>query len=479
MASAPGKTILFGEHSVVYGKMAIATAVNLRSYALLYPVSQTSSDADAPADHVTIAMPDVALRLSIPCDALQPFVTATAGRGAPRNLEQRDALAALVEEHHQRAHGAKLHETQLAASLAALHLVTAICPLDRVPPLMLLLRSQIPIGSGLGSSASLSVAMAGALLKGFGAIAGGSESSDGGKQAQSPQRSPKRARTTSGSGTSPATTRSNPDTKAALDLINAWALAAERVIHGTPSGVDNTVVTFGGALAYTKGDGMETLTGFDAFEFLLVDSKVQKNTMVQVGKVKARRDAMPAVINPVLDAMDALARAGRQTLIAGSGASEAKGEGAASLNDLIRVNQSLLAAIDVSHPTLEQIIATAAKHGLAAKLTGAGGGGCVLTYLDPALDDAAVPETLRGELEAAGFATFRTQVGGQGVALHALPSIPSTATGSSPTKKRKRGDNELEQSDPAAIARWLTKADADAIGATVGRGGAPCMELHQ
>ena len=50
---------------------------------------------------------------------------------------------------------------------------------------------------------------------------------------------------------------------------------------------------------------------------------------------------------------------------------------------MIDTNQGLLCALGVSHPSLDRAVSIAAKHGLHAKLTGAGGGGCAFALLDP------------------------------------------------------------------------------------------------
>lgn len=80
------------------------------------------------------------------------------------------------------------------------------------------LRSAIPIGAGLGSSASLSVCLAAALLT-------------LGNQIPRPP---------------------HIETKDVLKVINEWAYLGEKCIHGSPSGVDNTVATFGGGVVFRK-----------------------------------------------------------------------------------------------------------------------------------------------------------------------------------------------------------------------------------
>jgi mevalonate kinase len=85
-------------------------------------------------------------------------------------------------------------------------------------------RSTLPVGAGLGSSASYSVCLATALLQSNGYL----------------------------SGLEAAEQR---------ELINQWAFQAEKVIHGNPSGIDNTVSTLGGAVMFKKGEKIEPLPG--------------------------------------------------------------------------------------------------------------------------------------------------------------------------------------------------------------------------
>ena len=55
------------------------------------------------------------------------------------------------------------------------------------------------------------------------------------------------------------------------------------------------------------------------------------------------------------------------------------------LGELIEVNHSLLCALGVSHPSLNQISEISRKYGLHSKLTGAGGGGCAFTLIPPGM----------------------------------------------------------------------------------------------
>lgn len=86
------------------------------------------------------------------------------------------------------------------------------------------------------------------------------------------------------------------------------------------------------------------------------------------------------------------------------------------VQDLIKINQSLLCALGVSHPTLDQICSIAAKTGTYAKLTGAGGGGYAIVLLPPRLPQPRIT-TLQAELKANGYESTFALMGGAGVIL--------------------------------------------------------------
>jgi mevalonate kinase len=84
------------------------------------------------------------------------------------------------------------------------------------------------------------------------------------------------------------------------------------------------------------------------------------------------------------------------------------------VQELIDTNQGLLSSLGVSHPALDRITAIAAKHGLHAKLTGAGGGGFAFALITPDADAATVKQA-RMDMEQNGFECIEAHIGGSGV----------------------------------------------------------------
>lgn len=187
-------------------------------------------------------------------------------------------------------------------------------------------RSDLPIGRGMGSSAAIAVGLVRAR-----ALADGE----------------------------------------ALDLDTIWerAFAAERAFHGTPSGLDQAVACRGGLLRYLKGPPpvFEDLPCPD-WPLVVLDSGVAGDTRALVEGVRARRPG----IDPVLERIGALV-AQVQTSLTDLHA----------LGELLVDNHRLLQQIGVSTPTLDALVDLALEHGAyGAKLAGAGGGGVVLALTD-------------------------------------------------------------------------------------------------
>ncbi|KAI9026918.1 ribosomal protein S5 domain 2-type protein [Hyaloraphidium curvatum] len=368
LASAPGKVILFGEHGVVYGKPAIAVSIDLRTYGLF----ESSESTTTPV--VRLQLPDIGF------DAT--WDTASLASAAPRSGETSSSdpqpvsdemaaqLQALVPEPLRGAN-------QLPAAVAFLYLYCSLSTHRDNTSVSVVVRSALPVGAGLGSSASYSVVISAGLLCLFGAL---------------------------GSAQGPDIAQPDPAT------INGWAFMAEKVIHGNPSGIDNTLCTYGGAKMFTRGKAqVDDVPGFEASTFLITNTNVPKNTMLQVANVRKRRDELPDLVDPIIEAIGAVSTTCKSLFVSGASREEIQGR----LQLLVDMNHSLLSALGTSHPTLESVRSITARHGLASKLTGGGGGGCALTLVPDGTPQDLVDKVM-AEIRAQGFGCFEVSVGGPG-----------------------------------------------------------------
>ncbi|KAJ3024629.1 UNVERIFIED_CONTAM: hypothetical protein HDU68_007935, partial [Siphonaria sp. JEL0065] len=363
-AKAPAKVILFGEHSVVYpGKRALACALD---------VSTTVKVKSTPeATTFQITLPEVGIVDPLVLD-LAIFKDLDWQSGQKSIAMAQDSLliasldALLPQDIPKLAKRAVL-------SLLVLYLGIS----NGTPSISISASSEIPTGSGLGSSASFCVSLAASLLLHNDKI---------------------------------KPLKEGVGNDADLDLVNEWALCGETVLHGLVSGVDNTVVCFGGANIYVKGQPLKPIKGFPALRMLLTNTKIEKDTKKQVAIVTSRMQTLKPVTEKLVDAVDAIVGECCTVLKEHEEESIPLAAVSTKISTLIEMNQGILASLGVSHPSLESIVNITRKHGLSSKLTGAGGGGCALTLI-PDDFDAAVLKNVRKELEAEGFECFESLVG--------------------------------------------------------------------
>jgi len=279
------------------------------------------------------------------------------------------------------------------------------------PSLSLTVRSALPVGAGLGSSASFSSCTVTALLLLH--------------QRISLPPLPEPSRTPDEQARDPGHVHVSHQGRRALPLqvaeeVNHWAFVAEKILHGNPSGVDNSVAVYGGALAYTRPgfgrkSGMEGIQGFKSFRFLLTDSRVPRDTKKLVAGVAVKKLAEPAVVEHLLDSIQSISNEARRAL----GDPELPRDALLSaLGALIRENHAHLVALGVSHPILEAIrTQTAAEpYCLSTKLTGAGGGGCVVTLIPDDMKESVLRALIEA-LTGSGFQPYLTSVGGSGLGV--------------------------------------------------------------
>ncbi|XP_060579312.1 mevalonate kinase-like [Ruditapes philippinarum] len=382
--SAPGKVILHGEHAVVYGKSAIAASLNLRSYVQLVKTGDGRVGVDLPA---------VGLRHSWNVDDILKIIKQNNVDIQNPHKHQEDLVNCIKE-----TLCTDLMDTQLQASVAFLYLYISICSSGSCPPsINVKITSKLPVGAGLGSSASFSVCLVAALLLVQGHVSFPAQDEKGDTQWKDED----------------------------LELINKWAYEGERIMHGTPSGIDNSVATFGGAIKFQAGK-ITKLNNFPRLKILLSSTNVPRSTKVLVGNVRERYNRVPDVMQHVMDATEAVTHQCEKILE--TMATESQHEITSlytNLEELIDINQHLLQAMGVSHVTLDKICHVTSKYRLHSKLTGAGGGGCAFTLLRPEQEQSLVDDVIK-ELEMEGFNCFITDVGSFGVMVH--DSLPESVS---------------------------------------------------
>ena len=189
-----------------------------------------------------------------------------------------------------------------------------------------------------------------------------------------------------------------------LDLsdeeVNRLAFLSEQIAHGTPSGLDNTLATYGMPLLFRKGTPplVESLQIPEPLPVVIALSRSQGLTARTVQNVRDARERQPALYDKIFDDIDSLVRQGVTALNEGD---------LNALGELMNVCQGLLNALQVSTPELEQIINIARNAGaLGAKLTGGGGGGAVLALCDP-----DTQEQVQAALEAQGYDAMALELG--------------------------------------------------------------------
>ncbi len=207
------------------------------------------------------------------------------------------------------------------------------------PDLEIQLRSDIPIASGMGSGAAIAAVLVRALA------------------------------TYAGSAFAP-------------DRVAELVYASEQRYHGTPSGIDNTVIAYEQPIWFQRrsppGDLpqpplIESLQIGRSFTLLVGDTGVRSATHLPVGEVRRRHAADPAHYAALFDEIGDLVQRARHALAAGD---------TALLGDLLNRNQELLAAIGVSSPELENLIGAARSAGAGgAKLSGGGWGGVMIALV--------------------------------------------------------------------------------------------------
>jgi mevalonate kinase len=307
-ARAPGKVILFGEHAVVHGKPAIAVAVDRLAHVTL--TERTDSII-----HAEISGLGVDGYLNLENETIN-----TQGYQIEIGL-LKYVLKALKAVDHRTEPGTGLDVT---------------------------VDIEMPVASGLGSSAAVTVATLAAASKYY---------------------------------------QLNLKPKAIASLAHL----VELEVQGAASPIDTTLSTYGGVI-YLSPDAQEIVRLPIDWDLPLVigHTRRQGNTGELVETVRLKKESYPSVINPIFESIQEVTEEARNALLE-------KDE--KKLGELMNINHGLLDALGVNTPALSRMVYLARQKGArGSKITGAGGGGSIIAYCPDKMDE--VINELRKEEQA-------------------------------------------------------------------------------
>jgi len=312
--SVPGKCILFGEHAVVHGYPAIAMAINLNSKCSIQESAEKLSS-------ISIENFDEKYEFS----------------------SLHDLRMKIDEDFKQFIHCLEYFNTNHNLEF------------DRIK---ISLSSEISPGTGLGSSASISVALICGISHFYGI-------------------------------------------EIPLKDISKLAFQMEEITHGKPSGIDNAICTYGGSLFFQKGN-FHSIDIPENFEILLTYSNEKHNTKQAVAGIREMKFVQPKFVNGIFERIGLCTEMAEKSLINGN---------FKEIGDLMKVNQLLLNSLHLSSDQIAEIVKISLDNGaFGSKLTGAGLGGCVIT-----LGEKSILDNITHILKAKGFSSFYSKINRKGI----------------------------------------------------------------
>src|SRR5690625_377583 len=162
---------------------------------------------------------------------------------------------------------------------------------------------------------------------------------------------------------------------------------SEKYAHGAPSGIDPLTITSSSPIWYKKDEPIDYITPKGEFHFVVVDSGEMANTKTAVGNVKRLVEESPQIANEKINRLGQITHEMRESLEKAS---------KQLLGSLLNEAQKNLEAIGVSNTTLNKLISFVRDEGaLGAKLTGGGNGGCIIALAQNELHSRQLSEKLK------------------------------------------------------------------------------------
>jgi mevalonate kinase len=290
---APGKVILFGEHAVVYGRPALAV-----------PVTQVKAEATV-----------------VPAGPGEGLLLCAQDLGEEIHLDE--ATLSRADRDHPLVRAALMTLAEL--------------DLREPPPWRVVVRSSIPIASGLGSGAAVSAAIARALAD------------------------------AAGRSLSPS-------------VLSSIVYEVDKLHHGTPSGIDNSVICYEQPVFFVRDQSPRTLSIGRPFKLAIANTGIASPTRAAVTDVRHAWERDTARFEVLFDCIAAIVEQARAVIT--EGIPEALGA-------LMNENHALLRELDVSSSELDALAEAAIDAGATgAKLSGAGRGGNLIALVTARSQDA-------------------------------------------------------------------------------------------
>lgn len=384
--SAPGKIILHGEHSVVYNKPSIAGPIGLRTY---FNLEETSNDVITfQYERLNLT---ATLKTSKATSLINNLESLEPTEFTSKIRESKDFILKYLNFGDGKDERKLVYKEEMAVC-STLYIFHRIFRAENIKSIekgfIVKIDSDMSIGAGVGSSASYGVCLAGGFfilsqiinnkfLENF----------------------------------------SFSDHSEILEKISKWAFDSEVIMHDKPSGIDNTICTYGQLIRFVRGQTPEliNMNGMNGIDILLVDTGVSRSTSHIVAKVANLKNKYSNLVNSIYDAIGYLVD-DVVTILRSSRSDKFQ-----ELSLLVSINNNLLRSLDVSHPRLEKVFQIAESNGFHSKLTGAGGGGCCFVLLPPNYQEMEKYSKMCSELKNDNYQIMATHIiDGSGVVFKSL-----------------------------------------------------------
>ncbi|MHA1669574.1 MAG: mevalonate kinase [Promethearchaeota archaeon] len=315
-STVPGKCILFGEHAVVHGYPAISMPISLKSWCIIEENDKESVEFQF-------------LKYN-------EFYEATTFQ---------EVQAKFPSKFNQFIHGLYMIIKKYDIILDSIKVIIS---------------SELMTNSGLGSSASTSIALISAMTAYY-----------------------------------------NLDLP--LKELNKISFEMEKVTHGNPSGIDNKSCIFGGMIFFQDGL-FHRIDVPDDFQILITYTNQVRNTKDAIRKVQTLKKENSVLFESIMEKIGFYSEIAEHELINGN---------YLEVGRLMNINQNLLVQLNLSNDTISKIINVALKNGAyGSKLTGAGLGGCVIS-----IGSNSDLKKISNLLDSQGYQSFITQVNREGVVI--------------------------------------------------------------